>query len=198
MADRKKPDLWVRLEMRVRAVGLIAVAETTAIATAATAEAAATATETTRAATTAAEATASAATTTATAEAAFAGRTLFAGAGDVHTEFAATEVVVVELIDGLLCFFGATHGHKRETTGATGEFVEDDLDDTDRADLTEERFEVLRRGGEREVPHVEFAVFHVCCRGRAAGCRPFPTIEIQIITEHCLGAHLTILRGGVV
>ena len=86
-------------------------------------------------------------------------RALLARTRDVHRQGAAFQLVAVKLLDAFLGLLAVRHRDKRETTGTAGELVEDDLDDTDGADLAEEGLEVLGGGGEGEVPHVELAVF---------------------------------------
>jgi hypothetical protein len=137
-----------------------AVAVTATTAAAITPVAAATATATPAAAATTATATVAAATTTTTtAKAATTRRALFARTRDIDCQGAALDLVAVELLHALLGFVTARHRHEGESTGTTGEFVEDDLDDADGSDLAEEGLEVLGGAGEGKVPHVELVVF---------------------------------------
>jgi hypothetical protein len=66
--------------------------------------------------------------------------------------------MAMELLDGLLGFVGARHRNESETTGTAGEFVEDDFNDTDGANLAKQGFEILGGAGEGKIPHVELAV----------------------------------------
>lgn len=142
-----------------------AAATITAVAAIATAPVTAATAATTAAVTTAAAATTTATTTITTAAAATttaftegAGRAFLARTGDVHREGAAFELVTVEFFHALLGGVGALHGDERKTAGTTGEFVEDDLNDADGADLAKQGFEILGGAGKGEVPHVELVV----------------------------------------
>lgn len=160
-------------DVRERASLLAAVAATAiaavpaaAVTTAATAIAPITAAAAPAAAvTTAAAATAATATTTVataattTAEAAGTRGALFTRTGDVHREGAALDLVPVELLDGLLGLVATAHRHEGKTARTAGELVEDDLDDTDGANLAEQGFKILRGAGEGKVSHVELVVF---------------------------------------
>ena len=102
-------------------------------------------------ATPAAAITAAAATTTpvAAAEAtATTGRTLFTRTGDIDREGPAFYLVAVEFFHRFLGLVAVPHRDERETTGPSRELVEDDLNDIDRADLTEQGLEVLGGAGE--------------------------------------------------
>jgi hypothetical protein len=127
-----------------------------AVTTTATAAASAitTTTTATAAATTAA---AEAATFTAAAESAT-GRTLFTRTRNVDRKRAAFQFVAVKLLDCLLGLVAIRHRDEGKTAGTTGEFVEDDFNDADGADLAEQGFEILGGAGEGKIPHVELAV----------------------------------------
>ena len=136
------------------AIAAITAAAAAAIAAAATATAAiaATTTPTAPAATVAAAAAAAA-------EATPTGGTLLARARDVDRQGAAFDLMSVKLFHALLGLLGIRHRHEGESTGTTGEFVEDDLNDTDGTDLAEQGLEVLGGAGEGKVPHVELVIF---------------------------------------
>lgn len=140
------------------AAAFTAVAAATVTTAAATATAAITAAATTTAPATA-EAAAITAVATPTETATATRRALLARTRDVHRQGAAFQLVAVKLLDAFLGLLAVRHRDERETTGTAGELVEDDLDDTDGADLAEEGLKVLGGGGEGEVPHVELAVF---------------------------------------
>ena len=142
------------LQLRLFAAVTAAIATTTTVAAATAITAiAATATAATR---TTAEAAAATTTTapakatafTAAAKAAGTRCALFARTGDIHREGAAFHLETVELLDGFLCLFGAAHRDEREATGATGELVEDNFNDTDGASLTKQSLKVLRSASE--------------------------------------------------
>jgi hypothetical protein len=169
---KKRPDerpAWEkhRVELRlfasVTAAAAVAAIATATIATAIAAVAttpAATATAITATATTAtsaATATSEAATFAAATEPAT-GRTLFTWTRDVHRKRPAFYFVAVELFDCLLGFVAIGHRDEGKTAGTTGEFVEDDLNDADGANLAKQGFEILGGAGEGKVPHVELAV----------------------------------------
>jgi len=143
----------------IAAVASTAITSTvTAIATATSAsaaEATTTASTTAAAATPTTEATTFAATTAA---AESAGSTFFAGTGDIHREGATFHFMTVEFFHGFLGFVAIRHRNECETTGTAGEFVEDDFNDTDGANLAKQGFEILGGAGEGKIPHVELAV----------------------------------------
>jgi hypothetical protein len=130
---------------------------TTAIAAVAATPAATTAITTT-AATAPAATTAEAATFTAASAETATRRTLFTWTRDVHRKRPAFYFVAVELLDCFLGFIAIRHRDEGKTARTTGEFVEDDLNDADGADLAEQGFEILGGAGEGKVPHVELAV----------------------------------------
>jgi len=155
----------------VAAAAAIAAIPAAAVTTAATATAtptaaAATTTTATAAATPVAAASAAAAavatataTTTTEAAATGTGRALFTRTGDVHREGTALDLVTVKFVDAGLGLFAAAHRHERKTARTAGELVEDDLDDTDGANLAEQGLKILRGAGEGKVSHVELVVF---------------------------------------
>jgi hypothetical protein len=171
----------------------VATATVAAPAAAATAAVTAAATTTSPATPAAPPVTAAAATTPAPAITERAGSALFARTGDVDRQGAALEFMAVELFDGFLGLVAVRHRNERKATGTTGEFVEDDLNDADGADLAKQGLEVLGGASEGKVPHVELTVFHLMMRADAVPYRPSPKLGFQIITEHC--AHLTIFRS---
>jgi hypothetical protein len=67
--------------------------------------------------------------------------------------------MTVEFLDGLLGFVAICHRDEGETAGTTGEFVEDDFNDTDGANLAKQGLEILGGAGEGKIPHVELVVF---------------------------------------
>lgn len=149
-------------ELRDRLFATVAAAiVATAVSAIATAAAAtATAAVTTAAATTTAEAAPAfaAATTTAT-ETSGTRSAFFTGTGDVDRERTAIEFMAVEFFHGFLGFVAAAHRNEGKTAGTTGEFVEDDFDDTDGANLAKQSLEVLGGAGEGKIPDVELAGF---------------------------------------
>lgn len=153
------------LDRLLAAVAAVAAITAAAVATAAATITAIAATATTAAVTTAAAATAATTTstitaaTTATATEAAGARTLFTRTGNVHREGAAFHLEAMKFLDGLLGLVATAHRHKRETARPTGELVEDDLNDTDGANLAEQGFKILRGAGEGEISHVELVVF---------------------------------------
>ncbi len=159
----KRPDKNPAFEMELEWCLFAAVTAAAAITTttASTVTATATATATTAVATAApATAEAAAITTTATPEAATAtGRTLFPRTGDVHGQGATLNLVPVEFLDALLGLLTVRHRDEGETAGTAGELVEDDLNDTDGANLAKQGLEVLGGAGEGKIPHVELVVF---------------------------------------
>ncbi len=104
----------------------------------------------------AAEATSTA--TAATSGSKLAGCALFTGTGNVHGQRPAFELLTMEFFDGFQGLVTTAHGHKGEAAGTAGEFVEDDLNDTDGANLPKQGLEILRSAGEGKVPHVELRV----------------------------------------
>jgi hypothetical protein len=130
-----------------------AVAAVTTTATATTTAITATTTAT-AAATTASEA----ATFTAAAAESTTGRTLFTRTRNVDRKRAAFQFITVKLLDCLLGLVAIRHRDEGKTAGTTGEFVEDDLNDADGADLAKQGFEILGGAGEGKIPHVELAV----------------------------------------
>jgi hypothetical protein len=62
--------------------------------------------------------------------------------------------MAMELIDCFLGFIAICHRDEGKAAGATGEFVEDDLNDADGADLAKQGFEILGGAGEGKIPHV--------------------------------------------
>jgi hypothetical protein len=151
--------LWVR-DADLFATVAAAVVATTAIAAIATTTATTAAVTTAAAATTTVTATAFAATATTTAAETTGTRSaFFAGARDVDRERAAVEFVPVEFIHGFLGLFTAAHRDEGKTAGTAGEFVEDNLNDTDGANLAKQSLEVLGGAGEGKIPHVELAGF---------------------------------------
>jgi len=140
-----------------------ALAALSTITTTAIAAGSATTTTTTTAVPATAAASSSTSTTTttaavATAAAAFtfgAGGALFAGTRDVHRQGAAFDFMAMEFLHAFLGFVACAHRDEGETAGTTGEFVEDDFDDVDGANLAEQGFEILRRAGEGKIPDVE-------------------------------------------
>jgi len=84
-----------------------------------------------------------------------AGGALFAGTRDVHRQGAAFDFMAMEFLHAFLGFVACAHRDEGETAGTTGEFVEDDFDDVDGANLAEQGFEILRRAGEGKIPDVE-------------------------------------------
>ncbi len=171
LLKRKRPDKRPalekhRVELRLFAT-VTAAAAITAVATATvtTAIAAVAATPATAAAITTTPTTAATAATT-TETATFAtttaepatGRTIFTGSCDINRKRPAFYFVAVELLDCLLGFVAIGHRDEGKTAGTTGEFVEDDFNDADGADLTKQGFEILGGAGEGKIPHVELAV----------------------------------------
>ena len=132
-----------------------AVSAVTTAPSAAAAESTAAAATTTAAATPT-EATAFAATPTTATKSAWS--TLFARTGNIHRQGAAFHFMSVEFLDRFLRFVAVRHRDECETTGTAGEFVEDDFNDTDGANLAKQGFEILGGAGEGKVPHVELAV----------------------------------------
>ena len=63
--------------------------------------------------------------------------------------------MAMEFFHTLLCFIAIPHGDEGEAAGTTGEFIEDDFDNADSANLAEQGLEVLRRAGEGKIPDVE-------------------------------------------
>jgi hypothetical protein len=137
-----------------------AIAAVTTATTAITPVAAAATATAAEAATTAAATTATAvAAPTAATKATATGRTLLAGTRDVDRQGAALDLMSVELFHALLGFLSIRHRHEGESTGTTGKFVEDDLNDTDGSDLAEQGLKVLGGASEGKIPHVELVVF---------------------------------------
>jgi hypothetical protein len=134
----------------IAAIATTAATTTTATVAAATTAAAATTTETTAVATIT---TATATETTGT------GRAFFTRTSNVHGKGTAFEFVAVEFFYGLLRFVTIAHRDESEAARAASEFVEDNLNDTDGANLAKQSFEVLGGAGEGKVPHVELAGF---------------------------------------
>ena len=66
--------------------------------------------------------------------------------------------MAVEFLDGLLRFVAVRHRDEGKSAGTTGELVEDDLNDTDGANLAKQGFKILGGAGEGKIPHVELAV----------------------------------------
>jgi hypothetical protein len=131
-----------------------AVAAVTTTATAAASAITTTTTTATAAATTATKA----ATFTAAATESTTGRTLFTRTRNVDRKRAAFQFMAVKLLDCLLGLVAIRHRDEGKTAGTTGEFVEDDLNDADGADLAKQGFEILGGAGEGKIPHVELAV----------------------------------------
>lgn len=137
------------------AVAAAITAEAAATAIAAVTAAATTPTTATEAAAAAATTAEAAATTAATEATTTARGTLFARTRDVHGQGTILELVTVELLHGLLGFIGAAHRDEGKAARATGELVEDDLNDADGANLAKQGFEILGSAGEGKIPHVE-------------------------------------------
>jgi hypothetical protein len=76
-------------------------------------------------------------------------------AGYVYCEVATVMAIAIEGLDRGLRFSVCRHFDKPESTGTTGFPIRDNLGFGHFAMLAEERLKVLRRGTEREVPHVE-------------------------------------------
>jgi hypothetical protein len=81
-------------------------------------------------------------------------RTLFTGTCDVHRKRPAFYFMAVELLDCLLGFVAICHRDEGKAARTTGEFVEDDFNDADGADLAKQGFEILGGTGEGKIPHV--------------------------------------------
>jgi hypothetical protein len=118
------------------------------------------ATTTTTAATTKATRTTSKSTpaTPTTSASKLAGSALFTRTGNVHGQRTAFKLLTMKFLDGFLGLVATAHGYEGEAAGTAGELVEDDLDDTDGANLPEQSLEILRSAGEGKVPHVELRV----------------------------------------
>jgi hypothetical protein len=136
-------------------------------------------------ATTSAAATVSAATTTTSSSTAaeLAGRTLFARSRFIDGDCATFELRALQRSDRLLCILGRGHFDKRETARTPREPIGNQLDLDHGSVRAEHVLQILRRGGERDVSHVEFSAH---CMAAISASSPFPTTGFQIITEQSL------------
>src|SRR6185312_1243564 len=125
----------------------------------------------------AAEFTATAATTDAWA--------FFTRAGNVDRQRTAVQLLAVHGVNGLLCFFGRTHGDERKAAGAATHAVHHQVGFNDRAVCGKCVLKIVLGGVEGKISYKQFRthVMSYCPKLTLALSRLFPTAGFQIITE---------------